>query len=271
MAMMSTLRTAFRATWRLALGAVVAITLAIPSPAMAQSKMGSFGKSDCALYQKAMAAPDGVSRELLKDWPRALSCLIDMLGELDAAITSVDAVSGRGDLLAIVKAIRVVLDENDVAAIRRFRETDTIAVASVLTFAARVPDGAGSVNRDIRLNATLILGNVIDNSSVCVPIDHLYDPKINPNGRANLLAVVSVVAPWAYKPNADNISRMLEFTKLKLDPSFADTRRIVTDLDTKNSARQLKAASEPSSADAEAVLAPCRAYKAKWADGQLKY
>jgi hypothetical protein len=271
MAMMSTLRAALRTTWRLALGVVAAIALALPSPATAQSKMGSFGRSDCAIYQKAMAAPDSIPRELLKDWPRALSCLIDMLGELDAAITSVDAVSGRGDLLAIVKAIRVILDENDAAAIRRFRETDTIAVASVLTFAARVPDGAGSVNRDIRLNATLILGNVIDNSSVCVPIDHLYDPKINPNGRANLLAVVSVVAPWAYKPNADNISRMLEFTKAKLDPGFADTRRIVTDLDTKNSARQVKAASEPSSADTEAVLAPCKAYKAKWAGDQLKY
>ena len=270
MVMTSTARAPFRIAWRLAVGAATALAFSL-SPAAAQSGKGASGRSDCAVYQKATAAPDGIPRELLKDWPKALGCLIDMLGDLDAGIASVDAVAGRGDLLAIVKAIRVIIDENDAGAIRRFRETDSTAVATVLAFAARVPDGAGSINRDIRLNATLILGNVIDNSSACVPIDHLYDPKINPNGRANLLAVVSVVASWAYKPNAENIARMLEFTKAKLDPGFADTRRIVTDLDTKNAARQVKAASEPSAADAEAVLAPCRAYRPKWAGDQLKY
>jgi hypothetical protein len=56
--------------------------------------------------------------------------------------------------------------------------------------------------------STLILANVIDNTTVCVPIDHLYDPSISINGRANLLSVVSVVAPWAYRQKYDNISKV---------------------------------------------------------------
>jgi ABC-type transporter Mla subunit MlaD len=58
----------------------------------------------------------------------------------------------------------------------------------------------------------LVLGNVIDNTTVCVPLTHLNDPTLlatasGINGRANLLSLVSVVAPWAYKENSENIAR----------------------------------------------------------------
>jgi hypothetical protein len=88
--------------------------------------------------------------------------------------------------------------------IKAFRGLDNLDVTSVLTFGAR------SDNYDMRLNSVLILGNVIDNQTVCVPLTHLNDPELDKtdygiNGRANLLGIIAVVAPWALKQNFESI------------------------------------------------------------------
>ena len=60
-------------------------------------------------------------------------------------------------------------------------------------------------------NSVLIAGNIIDDNTVCVPLTHLNDAglaatPIGVRGRANLLSVVNVVAPWATQQNFDTIS-----------------------------------------------------------------
>ena len=94
--------------------------------------------------------------------------------------------------------------------IKQFRLADNLDVVSVLSYGAR------SDVYDIRLNSVLLLGNVIDNTSVCVPLAHLNDPTLmtsanGMNGRANLLGIISVVAPWAYKQNFENIEKTRDF------------------------------------------------------------
>ena len=116
--------------------------------------------------------------------------------------------------------------------IKTFRESDTIGVVSVLTYGAR------SDLYDARLNAVLILGNVIDNTTVCVPLAHLNDPEINDtdygrNGRANLLGIISVVAPWAYAENYDAIEK----TRVAIgaiageNPDYQTARNILQNID----------------------------------------
>jgi hypothetical protein len=91
--------------------------------------------------------------------------------------------------------------------------------------------GARSDLYDLRLNSVLILGNIIDNTTVCAPLAHLNDPGLldSPNGingRANLLGVISVVAPWAYKENFDNITRTTQAIKSSIqesDPNVKST------------------------------------------------
>ena len=96
--------------------------------------------------------------------------------------------------------------------ISTFRNNDSIGTVSVLSYGTR------SEVSDLRLNSLSILGNVIDNTTVCVALAHLNDPTLldspnGNNGRANLLAAISVVAPWAYKENFENISRTVKAIK----------------------------------------------------------
>jgi len=133
------------------------------------------------------------------------------------------------ELVRATGAIRIIIANNETPAnkdpsankinpaIQTFREVASLDTISSLGFGAR------SFDDDSRLNATLILGNVIDNKSVCVPLDHLYDDELGTTpygvrGRANFLGVVSVVAPWAYKENYENIRRLHEDIAERLQP-----------------------------------------------------
>jgi hypothetical protein len=125
--------------------------------------------------------------------------------------------AGQGNLRAFIEA---------------FRKLDNTKVAQVLVHALRSDD------RVMRSNALLILANVVDNTTVCVAIDHLYDSEIattpfGVNGRANLLSVVSVVAPWAYRETYYNIEQVLKFIEPKVDsisPELKFTRDVIPNI-----------------------------------------
>lgn len=152
-----------------------------------------------------------------------------------------------------------------------FRKVDNLQVTKVLTYALRSDD------QTARSNALLILSNVIDNATVCVAIDHLYDNKIAStpfgiNGRANLLAVVSVVAPWAYRETYANIEDMLTVVSANTsgsDPSLTQTRDIISNIRQRLS-RQTGESNQ-------AVCLPreerdCYKYSPEWANkDQLRY
>jgi hypothetical protein len=154
---------------------------------------------------------------------------------------------GGSKLLSATAALRAIMAKqsaldaasgtpNDTRKLNEFislvRDKDNIAVVSVLTYAAR------SDIYDARLNSVLILGNIIDNTTVCVPIAHLNDPDLDStdygrNGRANLLGIISVVAPWAYYENYDAIeqTRAMLLAKVGDNPDFKTTRTILDNID----------------------------------------
>ncbi len=179
---------------------------------------------DCGAYIEAStpgagSVPSVIPDRLLSDLNLAIPCLIAVIrnskADVGASGTSKDASSRLLSVTAAFRAIMTRLVSSDQIAgntkglddfIAKFRAADDLDIVSVLSYGTR------SEIPDLRLNSVSILGNVIDNTTVCVPLAHLNDPTLldSPNGingRANLLAVISVVAPWAYKENFNNITR----------------------------------------------------------------
>lgn len=184
----------------------------------------------CSAYRNAIeggsaTAVPVVPERLLTNWREALSCLVPIIGALNVSVTSPKFnpetqskfLSATGAVRAIMTRLSLSDEKLKTAAEEQrrnqdtlndfnkaFRGLDNLDVTSVLTFGAR------SDNYDMRLNSVLILGNVIDNQTVCVPLTHLNDPELDKtdygiNGRANLLGIIAVVAPWALKQNFESI------------------------------------------------------------------
>ena len=146
--------------------------------------------------------------------------------------------------------------------------------------------GARTADDNVRSNATLVLGNVIDNQSVCVPLDHLYDSVLGAGatsyhirGRANLLGVVSVVAPWAYKENYANIRTMwkymdIEIASLKSRPELQQTFQILENIDLRlkfQDQGEQKGQAVNKNTLLPRDLDACKHYRPKWALERLKY
>jgi hypothetical protein len=182
-------------------------------------------QSPCAAYFAAVepdksGAAAVVPDVLLVDQNQATPCLIEVLRALGQRIGSVADMDQPGvqlPLLSATSALRRVIatanggNELKYEAVHlktfidQFRSLDDIDVVSALSYGARSSD------KDLRLNTVLILGNIIDNTTVCVPVIHLNDSTLldSPaglNGRANLLGIISVVVPWAYKQNFESIT-----------------------------------------------------------------
>jgi hypothetical protein len=176
----------------------------------------------CGIYDKAVTTDTAtgvpvVSEALLADWNSALPCLVRILRSLKDDVGPQPTQQTRSKMLSATGALRNIIlkfsDPNDpkkvaemAAFIKAFRDLDDIVAVSVLTWGVR------GDSPDLRSNSLLVLGNVIDNTTVCVPLTHLNDPTLvasasGINGRANLLSLLSVVAPWAYKENSENIAR----------------------------------------------------------------
>jgi hypothetical protein len=186
--------------------------------------------------------------------------LIAVLDSLGEDVNSVQEAQDRKELLQTSIAMRAILDENKDKATGLFRQTiagradhRNFRVMSVLAYGAR------GNSHELRVNATSILGYVVDNDTACVPIDHLYDPQINTEGRVNLLAVVSAFLPQADPQNLQNIKRLLTYTaSQQIGP---ETSRIVDNLRTKTN----------SPAAATRALENCKAYTPLWDKADLKY
>jgi hypothetical protein len=158
--------------------------------------------------EKVVAIPDS----LLTNWNTAIECMFAELPQIDDRLR-LDRQNevARSRLLAITAALRKIVTRQSDAGkqglldfIKVGREFDNIGVASALTF------GATDELTDMRLNSMLVFTNIVDNTTVCVPLTHLNDVTITERkdgvkARANLLGIVTVVAPWAYKENYASI------------------------------------------------------------------
>jgi hypothetical protein len=268
-----------------------------PTSAAAQSGPT---REECLPYQtavlKSIPFPDN---RLASDWQKAARCLAIALDELKGPIEAQWEKKENPDAWAqFVRAtamIRIVIankerkDKDPGAAdapnpaIQEYRAQATLDSASSLAFGTRTGDDSA------RLNATLVFGNVVDNQSVCVAIDHLYDPVLGPDaafhhvrGRANLLGVISVVAPWAYKENYANIlaiwthmSRQLEAVKDRgdLKQTFDILKNIRTRLDFQDELERKGQQPNRKTSISDAGYPACKSYRPnpKWAGARLKY
>jgi len=231
----------------------------------------------CAIYAAAVTADSAatvpvVSESLLADWNAALPCLIKVLRSLKGEVGPQPMTpETRSKMLSLTGAFRSIIlkfsDPNDPkkvaemnAFIKKFRDLDDVDAISVLSWGAR------SDSPDIRANSLLILGNVIDNTTICVPLAHLNDPNLmkspsGVNGRANLLSLLAVVAPWAYKENSENIARTRASIAAQVDSNDPNLKGTVARLE--NVATRLGNNTETSNRSVpmpETWRLPCKAY-----------
>jgi hypothetical protein len=215
---------------------------------------------ECSPYAAAIGSGSGHSVTVLPDslltnWKSAIACLVPMLKELkDSIKPEIVNAETKSRFLSVTGGIRSIVtrisagedrdktlpaDQRDpkldtiASFVATFQRFQTIDVISVLTFGAR------SESYDMRLNSVLILGNVLDEKTVCVPLVQLFDPSIDKtaygiNGRANLLSLLSQVAPWAYFEDFRNISRTRAYVSTKVsrdDGNFKGTNAILDNID----------------------------------------
>lgn len=248
-------------------GCILLVSSIYATGMLAQSIDNAIQKT-CLIYENAIISTtnDAVPRDLLKDWQVALPCLTQSIKNTKAKISNVQDIPKQKDLLRAEKAIRVILDENGKPAIDLFRSSEeNLDVVSVLTLAARSND------KDFRVTSTLILGDVIDNRTVCVPLDHLFANDLSDNGRVNLLAVVSVIIPWAFEENVNNIENATGTLKNSLKGDVADSLRVIDTIDKRLTARKAKLPEDSPPSNVKEILRFCRDYNFQWAKGKFKF
>lgn len=168
-------------------------------------------------------------------------------------------------------AVRTLLANRGMRAINEFRDADSLDTIAVLAAGAR------GTNANARVNAALILSDVIDNSGLCVVIDHLYDPTLaesdsGRSGRLNLLGIAAVVAPWAFKENYQNLTRLQAYMGETLDreKDTRETRRVLQNLGDRLSFQD-KSGNATKTTPLPADSRQCYAYTPQWAGKNLVY
>jgi hypothetical protein len=210
-------------------GAIVALAALIcTSPqALAQSAKGA----ECATLRAAVEeGSEAVPFELLTDSDNAALCLVGIIASVGTRLQSPRLAELDAKVLTrATGALNVVVTETDKKIVALIRSNDSKDFIRALTFGAR------SDNKDLRSNATVLLANTIDNNTICIVLDHLYDNKDSSeefwtNGRANLLAVAAVISPWALRENYENIQRVVQNVEpmvSKDDPNLEITRELL--------------------------------------------
>ena len=243
-----------------------ALATGLAGPALAQQ---------CGAFEEALVFDKGADQlvlspygsELLLKNEDAIACLTSILSAMKSRITS--PVLERRDLARFVQvtgALRTVLANGGLPAIAAFREADNLDTMTVLAYGARSDD------QNARVNAALILADVIDNSGLCVVIDHLYDPAVNASdagksGRLNLLGIASVAAPWAYRENFQNLERLDEYFEpiVKRESNSQQTRSVLANLEERM-AFQRRGADMNKNAPLPGNLRQCYQYTPIWAN-----
>jgi hypothetical protein len=217
--------------------------------ALSSCEASAQAEDRCFNFVTAVAPDKGgaavVPEQYLADTNVAVPCLTQILDGIGGQIASpaIDA-DARNKLLSVSGALRSIMTRLDAADkasgsadadglqdfISMFRDKSTANVISALTFGVR------SYDRNLRLSATLLLGNVIDNRFVCIPLVHLNDPDFMKSAeavkaRANLLSIVSVVAPWAYKENYNNMQKTRDFVNGQINRDDPDLKTTIYVLD----------------------------------------
>ena len=238
----------------LALTLAAILILGLVQDALAQERSLCSPYAD-AVVSSAPGAVPVVPDSLLTNWRTALACLILIVAAMNDTMKS-GSVSApiRAKYLSTVGAIRAMATKigageeanaaqppdqrnpaiDTIAMFQaEFRKIQSIDVFAVLT------TGARSDNFDMRLTSILVLGNVIDERFACVPLVQILDPDLETaayaiNAKANLLGMLSRVAPFVYMEDFQNVRNVKAAIAKDIPPNdtrFDQTRLILNNIE----------------------------------------
>lgn len=251
---------------------------------------GSIASDECFPYKEAIfgreTAGQPLPDPLLTDWKLSMRCIVGSIAEFEtrindskiAPIVRAEFLTASGGIRSIFASSKSETEFSEM--VKAFRCNDNSKVATVLSFGAR------SNSYEVRLNSMILLGNVIDNTTVCIAIDHLYSRELaaidapdvrvesyGTRGRANLLSTVSVVAPWAFRENFENISKIAAYWDAKIPEGeqFKDTKRIIRNIKSRLDSQTLATSNKNRPIPED--LRACKSYPPKWASEEnwVKY
>jgi hypothetical protein len=137
--------------------------------------------------------------------------------------------------------------------IQAFRRRDNLEVITKLVQLAKLDD------RPIRVNATLILANVVDNTTACGVINALFD-DMNENALFNLLQVINVVSSYALSENRQWITATINHLRSKLDrEKFEKSLKLIDQIEKTLNAGSVTVASAKLADLDKASFEACRA------------
>jgi hypothetical protein len=240
---------------RLAAAAAFANLLALALPASSAAQSNCATSTGAQGLLKMVKGADDKSRiigagSLVAEWETSLPTIMLELRNFPGPSTNWSA-EQQTYLLSVTDILRSIT--SNTKAIARFRECDEASMIKPLVWGAR------GQNPGIRVNATLVLGNVVDNTSVCYVLRHLRDPTISVNGRANLLGVTIAMASYAYKENVAAIEqtlRLIESQTAKEQGDLTPTKKLIAELRSRTNRSPNKDDDLP-----PALSEPCGKYK----------
>ncbi|CDX15783.1 exported hypothetical protein [Mesorhizobium sp. ORS 3324] len=121
------------------------------------------------------------------------------ISQIKELITQLGDVQGKADNYDLGRVYSVLAPLNQLVKsqddIQAFRCQDDLATIRKIIAFARIDE------RVTRINASLLLANVVDNTTLCGVLEELFDHSLNDNARYNLWQVVLVVARYARVEN----------------------------------------------------------------------
>jgi hypothetical protein len=215
--------------WRIAtLLAAVIVVISPARPAIAQAsaecRVSDYVKPAISALRSDTSDKRPLARTLVESWRASLPALMQEISELPKGPVASWSQSEKQYAAALTDTVKTILATTD-QAIQVFRQCDNDRVVKALAWAARSDETA------LRINSANILGNVVDNTTLCFVLHHLRDPAIDMRGRANLLGVAVAVASYAYKENVQGIDDTLAALKDRVQgDGLAQTQRLILEL-----------------------------------------
>ncbi len=83
------------------------------------------------------------------------------------------------------------------------KESDVRTIAKLVEMVTIDDQGIGHTSQDIRINASVILRDVVENRTICAVIERTLDPDLNPSARFNLLQIINIIANPARLKNIE--------------------------------------------------------------------
>ncbi|MBY5933110.1 hypothetical protein KUV51_08895 [Tateyamaria omphalii] len=212
--------------WRSFAASIAFCCAASASQAVAQN---------CSFINGVILEGKAQSLPMLESVRDPLSCIVPQIPEFEFQIRNNERNTAAIGAYLSLTAAAILLVEDEFINVTRFRELDSAEVAQVLAI------GAGHKDRSVRVNSARLLASVVDNSTLCIVLDHLHQPVppqeggVAVNARANLLGIARAAASWISIENQTALAATLSYTFRTISQEaggdLSKTRELVTDIE----------------------------------------